>query len=145
MKQSIRVITLAVEDLERSRAFYSQGLGWTPLMDLDEIVFYQAGFGLVFAIWPLKQLAEDVGAPLRAGSAFSLGHNVESREEVNFVIERARTAGATILKEPRDAPLFGGYQAYFADPDGHLWDIVYNPGLSVAEDGTVLFSSPGDH
>lgn len=61
------------------------------------------------------------------------------------MIERARSAGATILKEPQDAPLFGGYQAYFADPDGHLWDIVYNPGLSVAEDGTVILGpSDGD-
>jgi uncharacterized protein len=144
VKQSIRVVTLAVEDLKRSRAFYSEGLRWTPLMDLDEIVFYQAGFGLIFAIWTLRDLSNDVGSPLSAGSAFSLGHNVDSREEVNSVIERARAAGATILKEPQDAPLFGGYQAYFADPDGHLWDIVYNPGLSVAEDGTVIFSSPED-
>jgi uncharacterized protein len=144
VKQSIRVVTVAVEDLRRSRAFYSEGLRWSPLMDLDEIVFYQAGFGLIFAIWTLRDLSNDVGSPLSAGSAFSLGHNVDSREEVNSVIERARAAGATILKEPQDAPLFGGYQAYFADPDGHLWDIVYNPGLSVAEDGTVIFSSPED-
>ncbi len=137
MKQSIRVVTLGVEDLARSRAFYSDGLGWTPLRDLEEIVFYQAGFGLVFAIWPLRALAEDVGAALTRGSSFSLGHNVDAREEVDEVIDRARRAGAKILKEPQDAPLFGGYQGYFADPDGYLWDVVYNPGLTVAEDGTV--------
>lgn len=142
MKQSIRVVTLGVADLERSRTFYSDGLGWTPLMDLAEIVFYQAGFGLLLAIWPLNDLSQDAGTPLAPGSAFSLGHNVDSRDDVEEVIERARSAGATILKEPRDAPLFGGYQGYFCDPDGHLWDVVYNPGLSVANDGTVIFSSP---
>lgn len=143
MKQSIRVVTLGVEELGRSRAFYSEGLGWTPVMDLDEVVFYQVGFGLVLAIWPLRDLSDDVGVALEAGSAVSLGHNVDSREEVDAVIERARSAGAAILKEPQDAPLFGGYQAYFADPDGHLWEIAFNPGLSVAADGTVMFGSPG--
>jgi catechol 2,3-dioxygenase-like lactoylglutathione lyase family enzyme len=137
VKQSIRVITLGVEDLGRSRTFYSEGLGWAPLRDLDEIVFYQAGFGLVLAVWGLKDLAGDVGASLARGSSFSLGHNVETPEEVDEVIERARRAGATILKEPQDAPLFGGRQGYFADPDGYLWDVVYNPGLAVAADGTV--------
>ncbi len=137
MKQSIRVVTIGVADLGRSRRFYSEGLGWSPLVDLDEIVFYQAGFGLVLAVWPLEDLSADVGHPIRPGSAFSLGHNVDSRAEVDEVIDRARRAGAKILKEPQDAPLFGGYQGYFADPDGYLWDVVYNPGLSVAEDGTV--------
>ena len=137
MEQRIRVVTLGVEDLARSRAFYTEGLGWAPLRDLDEIVFYQAGFGLVFAIWPLRDLAADVGEPLTRGSSFSLGHNVGSAEEVRQVIERARRAGARVVKEPQDAPLFGGYQACFFDPDGYLWDVVYNPGLTVAEDGTV--------
>ncbi|MGI8775155.1 MAG: VOC family protein [Actinomycetota bacterium] len=114
------------------------------MLDLDEIVFYQAGFGLVFAIWSLDDLARDVGTAIEAGSAVSLGHNVDSPQEVDDVIGRARAAGASILKEPQDAPLFGGYQAYFADPDGHLWDIVYNPGLSVADDGTVILRSPDD-
>jgi len=141
VKQSIRVVTVGVEDLGRSRAFYSDGLGWDPLVDLDEIVFYQAGFGLLLALWPLRDLIDDVGSSIERGSSFSLGHNVDSPQEVDEVIERARRAGATILKEPQDAPLFGGYQAYFADPDGHLWDIVYNPGLSVADDGTVIFAS----
>jgi uncharacterized protein len=142
MKQSIRVVTVGVADLKRSRAFYSDGLGWTPLMDLEEIVFFQAGFGLLFAIWPLQDLRQDVGTQITPGSALSLGHNVDSRDDVDEVIERARSAGATILKEPQDALLFGGYQGYFCDPDGHLWDIVYNPGLSVADDGTVIFGSP---
>ena len=144
MNQSIRVVTVGVEDLRRSRTFYSDGLGWKPLLDLDDIVFYQAGFGLLFAIWPFTDLMADVGASIRPGSSFSLGHNVDSPKEVDQVIERARNAGATILKEPQDAPLFGGYQAYFADPDGYLWDIVYNPGLSITQDGRVILGSSDD-
>ncbi|HVM34599.1 MAG TPA: VOC family protein [Actinomycetota bacterium] len=141
MKQSISVVTLGVEDLERSRTFYSGGLGWTPLMDLDEIVFYQVGFGLVLAIWPRNDLSEDLGHPVARGSAFSLGHNVDSPQEVEAVIERARGAGAKVLKEPQHAPLFNGHQGYFSDPDGHLWDVVYNPGLSITQDGSVVFGS----
>ena len=144
MQQSIRVISLGVADLKRSRSFYTDGLGWSPMLDLDEIVFYQAGFGLLFAIWPLSDLSADVGAAIRPGSAFSLGHNVRSPEEVDEVITEARAAGATILKEPQNAPLFGGYQAYFADPDGHLWDVVFNPGLSVTDDGAVSLGPSQD-
>jgi catechol 2,3-dioxygenase-like lactoylglutathione lyase family enzyme len=142
MKQIIRVVTVGVEDLRRSRAFYSDGLGWAPLLDLEGIVFYQVGFGLVFAIWPLADLIADVDRSIPRGSSFTLGHNVDSPEEVDQIIAHARNAGATILKEPQEAPLFGGHQAYFADPDGYLWDIVYNPGLSVTEDGTVVIGTP---
>ncbi|HEV2755973.1 MAG TPA: VOC family protein [Actinomycetota bacterium] len=139
MDQSIRVVTVGVEDVARSRAFYSDGLGWVPLLDLPEIVFYQAGFGLAFGVWSLRDLSEDAGRDLPRGSSFSLGHNVASGDDVDAVIERARAAGAAIVKEPQDAPLFGGYQAYFADPDGYLWDVVYNPGLTVGSDGTIVF------
>jgi len=143
VQQSIRVISLGVADLKRSRSFYTDGLGWSPMLDLDEIVFYQTGFGLLFAIWPLEDMTADVGTTLQPGSSFSLGHNVDSRQEVDQIVNLAREAGATVLKEPQDAPLFGGYQAYFADPDGYLWDIVYNPALLVADDGTVSLGAPG--
>jgi len=142
VQQSIRVISLGVADLKRSRSFYTDGLGWSALLDVDEIVFYQAGFGLLFAIWPLEDMTTDVGSTLQPGSSFSLGHNVDSPQEVDQIVNLAREAGATVLKEPQDAPLFGGYHAYFADPDGYLWDIVYNPGLSVADDGTVSLGAP---
>jgi uncharacterized protein len=141
MKQSIVAVTLGVADLERSRTFYSDGLGWTPVLDLDEVVFYQAGFGLLLALWSFTDLQQDVGAAITAGSGFSIGHNVDSPAEVDEVIDRARAAGAAILKEPQPAPLFNGYQGYFADPDGHLWDVAYNPGLSIAPDGTPVFRS----
>jgi predicted lactoylglutathione lyase len=138
VEQSIRVVTLGVEDVARSRSFYSEGLCWAPVLDLPEIVFYQAGFGLLLALWSFDDLRADVGSPIERGSSFTLGHNVASRDEVDAVVERARAAGAAIVVEPREAPLFRGYQAYFADLDGHLWDVVYNPGLSVAGDGTVV-------
>jgi catechol 2,3-dioxygenase-like lactoylglutathione lyase family enzyme len=141
MKQSIIAVTLGVADLARTRAFYTDGLGWAPVMELDEVVFYQAGFGLLLALWGFDDLQGDVGTEITAGSGFSLGHNVDSPAEVDEVIERARAAGAAILKEPQPAPLFNGYQGYFADPDGHLWDVAYNPGLFVDQDGTPVFRS----
>ena len=144
MKQDIRAVTLGVADLERSREFYSKGLGWDPVMDLDQVVFYQAGFGLLLALWPLHELSQDVGKQLSHGTSFSLAHNVDSPEEVVEVINRASSAGATILKEPQAAPLFNGFQGYFADPDGYLWDVVYNPGLSILPDGTPVFASSGE-
>lgn len=144
MKQSISVVTLGVADLDRSRTFYSEGLRWQPVMDIAEVVFYQAGFGLLLALWPLSDLSEDVGMALSAGNGFSLGHNVSSPDEVDAVIELARDAGAAILQEPKHAPLFNGRQAYFGDPDGYLWEVAYNPGLRVESDGTPVFGSPSD-
>ncbi len=142
MEQSVRVITLGVDDLARSRAFYTRGLGWTPLLDLDDVVFYQVGFGLVLALWPRRELAADSGAAIGGGRSFALGHNVDSRATVDDVIRQVIAAGGEVVKEPRDAPLFGGYQGYFADPDGHLWEVAYNPNLRVEGDGTLHFGTP---
>lgn len=140
MDQDIRLITLGVEDLGRSRDFYTNGLGWSPILDLDEVVFYQAGFGLALALFPLEDFGKDAGHPITPGSAFSLAHNVETENIVDEVVEQARSAGATILKEPQRAD-FGGYHAYFADPDGHRWEVAHNPGLRVSTDGSVVFGS----
>jgi uncharacterized protein len=139
MRQNVQVLTVAVRDLETSRAFYSQGLGWQPTLDLDEIVFYQVGHGLLFALFPLLDFAADVGAPITSESGFSLGQVVETKRDVDEVIELARSAGAAILKEPQDAA-FGGYHGYFADPDGHRWEVAWNPGFSVADDGNVTLT-----
>jgi catechol 2,3-dioxygenase-like lactoylglutathione lyase family enzyme len=136
MRQSVQVITVAAKDLSVSRAFYSDGLGWTPTLDLPEIVYYQVGPGLLFALFPLLDFAADVGAPITSESGFSLGYVVGTPADVDFEIERARSAGAEILKDAQDAA-FGGYHGYFADPDGHRWEVAWNPGFSVADDGTV--------
>jgi catechol 2,3-dioxygenase-like lactoylglutathione lyase family enzyme len=140
MNQQVNLVTLGVGDLRAGRRFYSQGLGWTPLLDLDEIVFYQVGRGLVLALFPLSDLGADTGHPAVAGTPFTLAQNLDSPAEVDVAMDRARAAGATVLKEPRRAA-FGGYHGYFADPDGHRWEVCHNPGWSVADDGTVTLTA----
>ncbi|MGX7677638.1 VOC family protein [Jatrophihabitans sp. DSM 45814] len=136
MRQEVQLITIAVKDIAASRRFYSEGLGWQPRLDLDEIVFYQVGHGLLLSLFPLLDFAADVGSPITSESGFSLAQVVASQAEVDQAIETARDAGAEILKEPQDAA-FGGYHGYFADPDGHRWEVAWNPGFTVTDDGTV--------
>ncbi|MEW2301693.1 VOC family protein [Streptomyces sp. NPDC006655] len=140
MNQQVNLVTLGVEDLKASRRFYSHGLGWTPLLDLDEIVFYQIGKGLALALFPLADLGADTGHPATAGTPFTLAQNLGSPAEVDNAVQRARAAGATVLKEPQPAA-FGGYHGYFADLDGHRWEVCHNPGWSVADDGTVTLTA----
>ncbi|MFD7885606.1 VOC family protein [Streptomyces bauhiniae] len=106
MDQQLSMVTLGVEDLATSRRFYSEGLGWTPLLDVDEVVFYQVGKGLALALFPLADLAADTGAPATPGTPFTLARNLGSPAEV----------GANVLKEPQRAA-FGGCHAWFTDPD----------------------------
>ncbi|HEY2043008.1 MAG TPA: VOC family protein [Jatrophihabitans sp.] len=136
MRQSVQVVTVGVTDLDVSRDFYTHGLGWIPTLDLPDIVFYQVGAGLVFAIFGILDLAADIGVAVTVGGGFSLGQVVTSQDEVDSAMERARAAGAEILKEPQYGA-FGGYHGYFADPDGHRWEVAWNPGFTVADDGTV--------
>jgi catechol 2,3-dioxygenase-like lactoylglutathione lyase family enzyme len=136
MRQGVQIITVAAKDLAVSRAFYSDGLGWRSTLDLPEIVYYQVGHGLLFALFPLLDFAGDVGAPITSESGFSLGYVVDTPADVEFEIERARSAGAEILKDAQDAA-FGGYHGYFADPDGHRWEVAWNPTFAVADDGRV--------
>lgn len=138
MEQHLNLITLGVVDLDRARTFYSTGLGWTPVLDLDEVVFYQVGHGLVLGLFPLSELGADAGAEATRGTSFSLACNVDSEAAVDAAVERARSAGAAVLKEPQQAS-WGGYHAYVADPDGHRWEIAHNPGLTADPDGTVRF------
>ncbi len=142
MDQHLSLVTLGVDDLHASRAFYSDGLGWTPVLDLDEIVFYQVGAGLILGLFPLSELGLDAGIEAVRGTSFSLASNLDSEAAVDAAVDRARRAGATVLKEPQHAS-FGGYHAYVADPDGHRWEIAHNPGLVVDADGTVRFTAAG--
>ena len=136
MKPRLSVFTLGVDDLERSLRFYRDGLGLqTPGIIGQEfehgaVAFFDLQPGLKLAIWPRKSLSHDSGLPLGGPSAteFSLGHNVSSPEEVDAVMRQAADAGAVIVKAAQKT-FWGGYAGYFQDPDGHLWEIVWNPNL----------------
>lgn len=139
MEQRISIVTLGVKDLEASRRFYADGLGWKPVFESPEIVFFQAG-GMVFALFLRDQLAADcqIGEATFGRAAMALGYNVRTKSEVDPLIERAERAGATVLKKAREAS-WGGYSGYFADPDGFAWEVAWNPAWPVGQDGSVTF------
>ena len=136
MKSRLTVLTLAVDDLDRALRFYRDGLGFaTPGVIGTEfehgaVAFIDLQPGLKLALWPRRSLAHDTGLPLQPPSAteLSLGHNVRSREEVDAVMAQAAAAGAVVVKPAQDT-FWGGYGGYFQDPDGHLWEVVWNPHL----------------
>lgn len=136
MKPRVTVITLTVEDLERAVAFYRDGLGLPTKgivgkeFEHGAVAFFDLQAGLKLAIWPRASLAHDTGIPKGASSPteLSLGHNVASKEDVDVVMRQAREAGARIVKPAADT-FWGGYGGYFQDPDGHLWEVVWNPDL----------------
>lgn len=136
MKPRISVLTLGVADLEQSLAFYRDGLGLPTEgivgreFEHGAVAFFDLSDGLKLAIWAQDDVAHDTGLPRTEISAtsFTIGHNVVRREEVDEVIEQARQAGAEIVKAPQDT-LYGGYAGYFSDPNGHLWEVVWNPAM----------------
>jgi catechol 2,3-dioxygenase-like lactoylglutathione lyase family enzyme len=140
MKPRIAMITLAVDDLERSLRFYRDGLGLPTSgimgteFEIGAVAFFDLQDNLKLAIWPRTSLAQDSGVPLapRSGTEFALAHNVASKEEVDTVMAQAKAAGAVIVKEAQKA-FWGGYAGYFQDPDGHLWEIAWNPELLPAD------------
>jgi uncharacterized protein len=118
MEQRVSVVTLGVADLARSRRFYVDGLGWKPVYEDAQILFFQAG-GIIFALFAKNALADDCGVdPASFGrGAVAMGYNVRAKEEVDPLLARAAAAGATLLKPGHEA-FWGGYSGYFADPDG---------------------------
>ena len=135
MQPSISLVTLGVADLARSRAFYADGLGWRPAFETGEVVFFQMA-GCVFGLFAREQLEADMRRPCPGTGAFSLAHNVAGRGEVDEVMATAKAAGATILKEPEEM-FWGGYSGYFADPDGHAWEVAWNPGWRFDDNGIM--------
>ena len=137
MKPRITLITLGVDDLDRAVAFYRDGLGLPTQgivgteVENGAVAFFNLDAGLKLALWPRRSLAADSGLPLQPASSteFSLAHNVASNEEVDSVIAQAERAGATIVK-PAHATFYGGYAGYFKDPDGHLWEVAFNPSFA---------------
>jgi uncharacterized protein len=142
MDQRLSVVTLGVHDIERARRFYEEGLGWRRGGGEGDVAFYQAG-GMIVALYEWPKLAEDAGVEEK-GSGFrgvTLAFNARSKDEVSSVLEEARAAGAKVHVEPRDT-FWGGHDAYFADPDGHLWEIAWNPFWSINDDGDVSLTPP---
>jgi len=139
MQHQISVVTLGVRDLARSRRFYAEGFGWKPVFENDEIVFYQMN-GFVLGTWLRHALAADMRREERdlAPGAYSLAHNVASREDVEAVIERLGRFGGTVMR-PADAPPHGGFRGYVADPDDHAWEIAWNPAWAIDAQGHVTF------
>jgi len=137
MEQRISLVTLGVKDLARARAFY-EALGWGGAQQPDqEVVFFQAG-GMVLALFARAALAQDARV-VDLGNGFggiALAHNVRRREEVDAVLAEAAAAGAAILK-PAEEASWGGCSGYFADPDGHPWEVAWNPHWALAADGSV--------
>ena len=140
MQPSITLITLAVDDLERSVRFYRDGLGLATEgiigseFEHGAVAFFELQAGLRLGLWPRTSLAHDSGLPVGAPNPteFSLAHNVASRAEVGAVMAQASAAGAVIVKPAQDT-FWGGHAGYFQDPDGHLWEVAWNPAWSAAE------------
>ncbi|MBL0730401.1 VOC family protein [Piscinibacter sp. HJYY11] len=136
MKPHITLLTLGVDDLERAVAFYRDGLGFPTQgivgkeFENGAVAFFQLHAGLKLALWPRKSMAADSGLAVgaRGSLEFSLAHNVATEQEVDAVMQQASRAGATIVKAARKT-FYGGYAGYFQDPDGHLWEVAFNPGF----------------
>jgi uncharacterized glyoxalase superfamily protein PhnB len=139
MHPHISVLTLGVKDLERSLTFYRDGLGFPTKgivgreFEHGAVAFFDFSGGLKLALWAHDDIVHDTGlrkTPV-SSTAVTVGHNVNRREEVDEVMEQARRAGAGIVKEAQ-ATFYGGYAGYFCDPDGHVWEVVFNPALAKA-------------
>ena len=134
MKPRITLLTLGVDDLEKAVRFYRDGLGWNTEgivgseFEHGAVAFFDLQAGLRLALWPRKSLAHDSGVPVapRSATEFSIGHNVGSKQEVDAAMARAKKAGAAVI-QPAHETFWGGYAGYFADPDGHLWEVAWNP------------------
>ena len=137
MEQRITMITLGVKDLAKSTAFFEK-LGWKrSVRAAPGVAFFQCG-GIALGLYPLSELAKDAEIEPSQGHTgnFAIAHNARSKEEVDSLMHEAEAAGANIIKPPKQA-FWGGYSGYFTDPDGHLWELAWNPGFELDEEGGV--------
>jgi hypothetical protein len=140
MRPRITLLTLGVDDLERSLEFYRDGLGLHTAgivgteFEHGAVAFFELESGLRLAIWPRRDIAHDCELDVtpRSPTEFTIGHNVGNRDEVDSVMQQAAEAGATIVKAAADT-FWGGYAGYFQDPDGHLWEVAWNPAWDPAD------------
>lgn len=127
MEQRISFITLAVEDVARSRKFYVDGLGWKPMFENDEVIMLPAGEHLMLSLWSIESFTAEIGtAPARGVAPITLAHNCATEKEVDNVRALATSIGADV--SPAIRREWGGYSGYFSDPDGFRWEIAVNPG-----------------
>ena len=138
MNPRITALTLGVDNLERAVQFYRDGLGLRTQgiigteFENGAVAFFNLQDGLKLALWPRKSIAADTGLTMQAPSAteFTIGHNVSTQADVDEIMANAVSAGATIVK-PAQATFYGGYAGYFQDPDGHVWEVVFNPAIDT--------------
>lgn len=136
MEQRVSLITLGVDDLDRARQFYEHGLGWVATQAPDGVVFYQLP-GIAFALFGRDELAQDARHPIDGRfSGITIAINQRTEADVDAVLDQAAAAGATILKPAEKTP-WGGYSGYFADLDGHVWEVALNPAWTINDDGTL--------
>lgn len=142
MQPMITLVTLGVDDLEKSLRFYRDGLGLSTegivgqQFEHGAVAFFQLQAGLRLALWPRKSIAHDTGLAVgpRSATDFTLAHNVRTKDEVDAVMAQAQAAGATIVK-PGHETFWGGYTGYFQDPDGHVWEVAFNPQWVAEQQG----------
>lgn len=142
VEQRISLVTLGVADLARARTFYER-LGWHG-QEIEETVFFQAG-GSAVVLWGRDKVADDAGVDDRGTDGFggmALAHNVRSPAEVDEVLDQAASAGAAVTQPARQTS-YGGYAGAFTDPDGHVWEIAYNPGFPLDRDGAITIPDFG--
>lgn len=141
MKARISFITLGVDDLDRAVQFYREGLGLETagIVGVDSeqgaVAFFKMQPGLTLALWPRRHFAHDMQLPQgpRSATECALASNVATKDEVDLVINQAISAGACLVKAP-SSTLWGGYAGFFQDPDGHIWEIVWNPTMQVFDE-----------
>lgn len=140
MKPYLSLVTLGVKDLQKSLAFYRDGLGWPAKLE-DDIVFISLQNGVVLSLFGRDALAKDAEVSSEGSGfpGFTLAHNVAGTEEVDVVFVRIKELGAKIVKSPKKAE-WGGYSGYFSDPDGYLWEVAYNPFSKLNENGSMEVS-----
>jgi catechol 2,3-dioxygenase-like lactoylglutathione lyase family enzyme len=138
MQQKLHLVTLGVSDFDRAMRFYRDGLGWVPSSaSQDDVAFFPMG-GVVFGLYPRAKLAEDATVSTE-GSGFrgiTLSYNTRSQEEVDAILQAVEGIGGKVVK-PGGEVFWGGYNGYFADPEGHLWEVAWNPYFEFDETGNL--------